>query len=93
MFPDGNCRPRRARMTAIIAAIAALAAGCGQPADPPVMPWQPPPAHPRCGALVRALMKKTLARQELHRDLFIYRTSPMGTSVTTATASTSWRPR
>jgi len=25
-------------MTAVIAAIAALAAGCGQPADPPVMP-------------------------------------------------------
>ena len=63
MFHDGNCRPRRARMTAVIAAIAALAAGCGsQPADPPVMPWQPPPAHPRCGAPVRALGAPQLQR-------------------------------
>jgi hypothetical protein len=60
VFPDGNCRARRARMTAVIAASAALAAGCGsQPADPPVMPWQPPPAHPRCGAPVRARSPRT----------------------------------
>jgi hypothetical protein len=63
VFPDGNGRPRRARMTAVIAAIAALAAGCGsQPADPLVMPCQPPPAHPRCGAPVRALGATQLQR-------------------------------
>ena len=63
MFPDGNRRHRRARMTAVITAIAALAAGCGgQPADPPVMPWQPPPAHPHCGAPVQALGAPQLQR-------------------------------
>ena len=59
MFPDGNCRPRRARMTAVIAAIAVLGGGCSQPAEPLVMHWPPARPHargaaPRCWPWARS---------------------------------------
>ena len=56
MFPRGNYRPRRVSL-----AVVALASGYGQLAGSQTIPDEPP-AHPRCGAPVRALGAPQLQR-------------------------------
>jgi hypothetical protein len=60
LFPAGNRWPRRVCLAAVLA-VAALASGCGQLARSHSIPDEAP-AHPRCGAPVRALGAPQLRR-------------------------------